>query len=114
MSDADSCDSERVVERGDGATRPPIPYGGESRWEEGDFEPPSGDDRCHDCGVLAGALHHPGCDMEECPFCGGQYLACACSTNENSRRLVSEDWFDPDDPIGSLDGAQDESGVFGE
>ena len=34
---------------------------------------------CHDCGVREGELHQPGCDMERCPFCGGQLITCNCS-----------------------------------
>jgi hypothetical protein len=33
---------------------------------------------CHDCGCKEGELHQYGCDMEECPFCGGQLLSCDC------------------------------------
>lgn len=32
--------------------------------------PYDGQERCHDCNVLRGQLHHPGCDVERCPRCG--------------------------------------------
>ena len=34
--------------------------------------------RCHDCAAVPGEYHVPGCDVEECPACGGQALGCSC------------------------------------
>lgn len=40
--------------------------------------------RCHDCGIVNGVnLHHPGCDVEECPKCGGQVIGCECGFDED-------------------------------
>ena len=33
---------------------------------------------CHDCGCPNGGYHHPGCDEEKCPRCGGQLIGCGC------------------------------------
>lgn len=33
---------------------------------------------CHDCNAEEGQYHSPGCDMERCPFCGGQLITCGC------------------------------------
>ena len=43
--------------------------------------------RCHDCGIenKPGNIHHQGCDMEQCPICGGQLISCGC--------LAGKDWF---------------------
>ena len=39
---------------------------------------------CHDCGVVKGQFHVPGCDVERCPRCGGQSISCTCSYEEDS------------------------------
>lgn len=41
---------------------------------------------CHDCAVLTGQLHVPGCDMERCPRCRGQAIGCDCTDEEERRR----------------------------
>ena len=35
--------------------------------------------RCHDCDVLPGEVHHEGCDVERCPFTGKQRITCDCT-----------------------------------
>lgn len=54
-----------------------IRYGDEKRlWRGARRGKPKGP--CHDCAVLPGQFHVPGCDMEECPACGNQALSCGC------------------------------------
>jgi hypothetical protein len=40
----------------------------------------AGETRCHDCGVSSGGFHHPFCEVEECPRCGGPLVSCPCKT----------------------------------
>lgn len=54
-----------------------IPVGGAHDYHE-HFRP---DARCHDCGAKKGFYHHPGCDMERCPRCGGQIISCDCAVS---------------------------------
>ena len=35
-------------------------------------------ENCPDCSVVLGGLHHVGCDWEQCPRCGGQFIGCDC------------------------------------
>ena len=46
--------------------------------------------RCHDCNCKEGELHEYGCDMERCPFCGGQLISCDCSLKLNGYKLDSK------------------------
>ena len=41
-------------------------------------------ERCGDCHALEGEYHELGCDLERCPFCGGQLISCDCCY-ENSQ-----------------------------
>lgn len=61
----------------DGGALDPILWGEESYFPE-DKEPQP----CHDCGAEIGEQHQLGCDMEQCPRCGGQYFLCDCETAE--------------------------------
>lgn len=57
-----------------------------------DFARRTNNDRCGDCGVTRGGWHHPGCDLQRCPACGGQLISCGC--------LFDEDGPDTTDLVG--------------
>lgn len=68
MLQADGCTWEYAVSKG--RVRKRIKFGEEDLfWGEG---------RCGDCGAKEGHYHHCGCDIERCPFCGGQLISCSC------------------------------------
>ncbi len=50
-----------------------------------------GEPNC-ECGCEIGEVHHVGCDLEECPRCGGQFLSCLMS-GENYRGCEVGDFF---------------------
>lgn len=66
-----------------------LTYGEEVRGR--DFEYPR---NCHDCAATAGQFHGPGCDVEQCPNCGRQFISCDCEV----------DWMEElDAPVSNLD-----------
>jgi predicted Zn-ribbon and HTH transcriptional regulator len=87
MNEADGC-TGLPVPTIDGLLNP-IPYGAEQQHLKMSPNPGQrhhgiliGDPpRCHDCGVLPGSFHHPGCDWEECPRCHEQLIGCECDPN---------------------------------
>jgi hypothetical protein len=60
-----TCTGNETVYFSGSESLPSLPYTGPGK-------------RCHDCNVARGGKHHPGCDMERCPKCGGQLISCGC------------------------------------
>ena len=61
-----------------GVERPRVRYGEEAEdWGANQAA-------CHDCAVITGQLHVPGCDVERCPACAGQALSCDCDYDGDS------------------------------
>lgn len=75
MSDSNGCLSIMVINN---EVCKRIPYGSEKRFGLKFDKKMSKNKQCHDCRCLKGQYHHFGCDMEECPICGGQLISCGC------------------------------------
>jgi hypothetical protein len=66
-------EAQKILEYSIGGTRyPRVPYGAGENDNNADRQP------CHDCRVVLGYLHVPGCDVERCPACGRQAIGCDC------------------------------------
>jgi hypothetical protein len=59
-----------------GVEHPRVRYGDESDDWGADRVP------CHDCAVIKGQYHVPGCDVERCPVCDGQAFSCDCDRDD--------------------------------
>jgi hypothetical protein len=105
-----TCTANDSVTYPDGSSLPPVPFvpapliSEEEWWAEwrkvrqrSDTEEAArkrhnqykvGWNRCHDCNVLAGGRHHPGCDNERCPRCSGQLISCSCLDDEEDQEAT--------------------------
>lgn len=83
MLASDTCVPDSIVI--DGMSYPPVRYGAERGYRRVKH-------RYGDCGVLPGAVHHHGCDVERCPRCRWQSITCGCLWAGEEH--LSEDWID--------------------
>ena len=58
---------------------PTLTLGGSTRarLRVGEEKPPC-ESPCAGCGAYYFALHLTGCEVEQCPVCGGQLATCGC------------------------------------
>jgi len=65
----DTCGENVMVDNGSALAKP-VRYGDEVQTLT--------DDRCPHCLVKKGGVHHPYCEIEQCPFCAGKIMLCGC------------------------------------
>jgi hypothetical protein len=73
MHDKVGCTKTAFQDFDDNQPRQRIPFGTEVNAIGKNAE------NCPDCLVPCSALHHPGCDIEQCPRCNGQAVTCGCA-----------------------------------
>lgn len=74
MEKGTTCYENKLIEFEDGERLEPVRVGQRADWTE---------NTCHDCNAPAGGTHHPGCDTERCPRCGGQLISCRCDVKQD-------------------------------
>jgi hypothetical protein len=47
---------------------------------------------CPDCGAAQGKYHRLGCDVEQCPYCGGQLYVCGHEPPSDDRLAWDGCW----------------------
>lgn len=68
-----------------------------------------GEPNC-ECGCDIGQVHHVGCDLEDCPRCGGQFLSCLLDGEGDGCCNVKEFiYYEMHDLQGSLELSQEQS-----
>ncbi len=80
MTTADSCSDQHLT--ADGMRYEMVRFG-----EEEDWTAPEESARCGDCGVVPGGIHHPNCDIQQCPLCHGQLGLCGHEFDEVPERF---------------------------
>jgi hypothetical protein len=72
----DAAQEETDVTLADGRVLPRVRYGDEPDDWGADRHP------CRDCRAVKGQYHVPGCEVERCPGCSGQFASCDCEYGE--------------------------------
>lgn len=90
MAICDYCDKEMTSEEVKSCTETDVTYTDGKRARRLIYKSQAGE-RCHDCGVADGGWHHPGCDMDLCPICGGQQISCGHIPDWDDLEMTEEE-----------------------